>query len=132
MFCLLVMYFPIPSKPTSTIASCNDGYYQLPHPSLLICLPVSRCATLFWKLLKAPSILRVSIHVFAPNKNTACVAAFKKCLDTFVSAPSRISIRNNYPQLFPALGRLPTTADQSSSPAVIIRPRYLNTVTFSK
>ena len=45
----------------------------------------------------------VSTHVYALNNNTACVTALKKCPDTFGSAPSRINIRDNRPQLFLAL-----------------------------
>ena len=77
MFCLFVIYVPIPSKPASTIASSNYGYYQLPPPRILSCLPVSRRATLCWKLLRARSILGVSNHVSAPNNSTACVTALK-------------------------------------------------------
>ena len=103
MFYFLVMYFPIPSKPDSTIASSNDGYYQLPPPCLLVCLPLSCRATLCWKLIRDCSILGVSNYVSATNNNTAYVTALKKCSDTFGSAPSRIKIRDNCPQLFLAL-----------------------------
>ena len=57
VFCLLMMYLPIPSKPASTITSSKGGYYQLPPPQLRGCLPVSRHATLCWKLPRARSIL---------------------------------------------------------------------------
>ena len=46
VFCLFVLYFPIPYKPASTIDSYNDGYSKIPPPSLLGCLPVRCCATL--------------------------------------------------------------------------------------
>ena len=46
VLCLLVMYFPTPSKPVSIISSSNDGYSQLLTPRLLGCLPLSRRATL--------------------------------------------------------------------------------------
>ena len=131
MFCLLVMYFPIPLKPASTIASSNGGYSQLLYPRLPRCLPVSRRATLCWKLPRARSILGVITHVSYPNNNTACVTALKTFPGTFESAPSRLNIRDNRPQLFLDLRRLPTTAGQSSSTAVSTRPRYLNAVIFS-
>ena len=131
VLCLLVMYFLIPMNPASTIAYSNGGYSQLPPTRLLGCLLVSRRATLCWKLPRARSILGVSTHVSAPNNNTACVTALKNCPDTFGSYPSRLNIRDNRPQLFLALWRLNTTAGQSSSIAVITRPRYLNAVTVS-
>ena len=73
MFCLIVVYFPIPSKPASAIASSNGGYCQLPSPCLLGFLPASRHATLCWKPPRARSILGVSTHVSAPNNNNACI-----------------------------------------------------------
>ena len=78
VFCLFLMYFPVPLKPDSVSASSNGWYYQLPSPCLLICLMVSRRATLCWKLLRAQSILGVSTHVSELNKNTACVTALKQ------------------------------------------------------
>ena len=93
---------------------------------------MSRCANLCWKLLRIRSILGVSTHISAPNNNTICVTDLKKCPDTFGSAPYRIKICDNRPQIFPAFQRLPTTVGQSSSPVVITRPRYLNAITFSK
>ena len=77
MFYLLLMYVLIPSKPASTVASSNDGYYQLPPPCLFSCLPASCRTTLCWKLLRACSILGVSTHVSALNNNTACVTALE-------------------------------------------------------
>ena len=75
VFCLLVMYLPILSKPDSTIASYNGGYSHLPPPCLLGCLPVIRRVDLCWKLPRARSTLGVSTHVSSPNNNTACVTA---------------------------------------------------------
>ena len=71
------MYFQIPSKPTSPIASYNSEYSQLPPPCILGCLPVSRCATLFWKLPRARYTLGVSTHVSA-QKRTPPVSLLKK------------------------------------------------------
>ena len=127
-----MIYVLTPSKPASAISPSNYGYYQLPSPYILACLPMSRYATLCWKLLKARSILEVSTHVSSPNNNTACITALKIYPNTFRSAPSWLKIRNNRLQLFLTFLRLPTTACQSSSTAIITRPRYLNTVTFSK
>ena len=90
MFCLFVIYVPIPSKPASAIASSNYGYFQLPSPRILGFLPVSRRATLCWKLLRARSIFGVSTHVSAPNNSTACVTALKNFPNTFGSAPSHL------------------------------------------
>ena len=101
VFFLLVMYFPILSKPASTIVSSNGGYSQLKSARLLGCLPLSRLATLCWKLPRSHSILGVSTHVSYPNNNTACVTALKQCPDTFVSALSRINIRDNPPPTLP-------------------------------
>ena len=97
MFCLLVVYFLIPSNPSSAIASSNSDYYKLSSPCLLACLVVSHCATLCWKLTSSRYILGVITHVSAPNNNTACVTALKKYPDTFESSPSRLNIRNNRP-----------------------------------
>ena len=103
MLCLLVMYLPIPLKTDSTIDSSNDGYYQIPPPRLLGCLPVSRHATLCWKLLRARSILGVSTHVSAPNNNTTCVTTLKNT-PTPLDTPPTGSI-------------YATTASKSSSPS---------------
>ena len=78
VFYLLVIYFPIPSKTASTIASSNCGHYLFPPPCLLGCLPVRRCATLCWKLPRSRSILGIITHFSAPNNNTACVTDLKK------------------------------------------------------
>ena len=94
------MYVLIPLNPASTIDSSNVGYSQLPPPYLPGCLMVSRCTTLCWKLLRARSILGVSTHVSAPNNTTACVTALEKCPNTFGSAPSRIKICDNRPQIY--------------------------------
>ena len=56
--------------------------------------------TLCLKLISSRSILGFSTHVSDPNNNTSWVTALEKIPDTFVSAPSRLKIRNNRPQLF--------------------------------
>ena len=55
---------------------------------------------------------------------------YKKIPDTGLSPPSRLSIRDNHPQLFRDPPRLPTTTSQSSSPDVNTRTKYRNVVTF--
>ena len=57
VFCLLVTYVSIYSKPASYISTASRGYSQLPPLSLLICLLVIRSATLSWKILRARSTL---------------------------------------------------------------------------
>ena len=83
------------------------------------------------KLSSARSICEVSTHVSAPNSRTACTTALKKFPDTLLSAPSLLKIFASRPQLFRAFTKFPATAGQSSSPAVITRPRYLKVVTVS-
>ena len=89
------------------------------------------CASPCWKLSRARSILGISTHVYSPNSNTACTTALKKLPDTLAYAPFRHSIRDRRPQLFRVFYRLPATAGQSSSHAVITHPRYLKDDTVS-
>ena len=74
VFCLLMIYFPIPPKLASIVASSNDGFSQIQPPCILGCLPVSHRTTLCWKLIRSRSILGVSTHISALNNNTACVS----------------------------------------------------------
>ena len=77
-------------------------------PGLLVFFLVTHRASLCWKLPRTRSILGVSTHASARNNNNACVTAFKKCPNTFGSAPYWINIHNIRPQLFLTLQRLPT------------------------
>ena len=100
VFCLLVTYVPILSKPDFTIASSNELYSQLPPPFILGCVLVIFRTTLCRKLLRPRSILGISTHVSVLNNSTAWVTTLEKSPDTFGSAPSRIKISDNHPQLF--------------------------------
>ena len=76
--------------------------------------------------LSARSIFGVTTHVSATNSSTYCTTALKKFPDIRVVAPSLLSIPCILPQLFRAFAKFPATAGQSSSPAVITLPRYVN------
>ena len=83
------------------------------------------------KLSSALSILGFITHIYTPNCRTACTTALKKLTETLLSAPSLLKIVDSRLQLFRAFTKFPATAGQSSSPAVITRPRYLKVGTVS-
>ena len=122
IFYLLVMDFLIPLNPASLMASFRGGYTQRPYPLLRGCLPVICRTAPCWKLSRSRSILGVSTHVSAPNRNNTYTTSLKKFPNTLASAPSRHSIRDKCPQLFRAFYRLPATAGQLLYPVVITVP----------
>ena len=74
----------------------------------------------------------VSTHVSDPNISTACTTALKKIPGTLELASFHPITLVSRAQIFRALLRFPTTADQLSSAAIKTRPVYLEEVTVSR
>ena len=88
-------------------------------------------AALCMKLSSARSICGISTHVSNLNSRTCWTTALKNFPDTLLSATSLLKIFVSRPQIFRSLTRFHATAGQSSSPAIINRPRFLNCLTVS-
>ena len=87
---------------------------------------MSRLAAPCRNALIAPSIFGFTTHVSAPNSSTFCTTALKNYPEIRGVAPSLLKIPCILPQLFRVFSKFPTTAGQSSSPAVITLPMYVN------
>ena len=68
----------------------------------------------------------VITQVSDPKIITACTTALKIIPGTLGFVPSITKILDNRDQIFLSFIRFPTIANQSSSEAVSIQPRYLN------
>ena len=117
VFCLLVMYFQIPSKPASTIASSNGGYYQLPPP---VSLDASRWAVTQTCVenYQGPDPSWGLATTSPPRTTTPPASPLKKIPDTFGSAPpGSISAKNAPNFSSPYEGCLPLQVSNHLSPS---------------
>ena len=131
MYCVTVFYllnidFLMSISPASSMATSSEGYCHSPYLPLRGCLLVSRLASPWRNALSARSIFGATAHVSAPNSSTCCTTALNKFPEIRVVAPFLLSIPCILSQLFRNFAKFPATAGQSSSPAVITLPRYVN------
>ena len=132
VFCLLQMYSPITSNPTSSLAAAAEVYSHFTSVRLGGSLPLKRRATWSLNPPRTWPIRGVTTQVSAPKISTNWTTNLKKNQDTRSAALSLLRIIFNLCHTTRALVRFLTTTGQSFSAADITRPKYLKQVTISR
>ena len=128
VFCLHVIYSSASASLTYIVAPPKGGVLQYSIGRMQVYFPVIQWAALCCNPPIALLTWRVTDHVSDLKIITAWSNALKKVPNVRASFPSRPSILDIFYHFLRAFCRLATTAIQSSSVTIRMRPSYLKFV----